>query len=114
VRAYWLLLATLAVWRVTHLATAEAGPWNVMGRFRTWAGRGMIGQLLDCFYCASLWVSAPAAWIVVSLVSGTPQRDLRELGLLWLALSAGAILLERVTSVRGGAAPAAYQEDPHG
>jgi len=112
VRLYWLLLATLSVWRVTHLVIAEAGPWNIMGRLRARAGTGVVGQLLDCFYCTSLWVSAPAAWVAASAGASAPRPDVRELGLLWLALSGGAILLERATSRRDQSSAAAYQEDP--
>ncbi len=39
-----------------------------------------------------LWVSLPLAWAIGQTVA--------ERGLLWPALSAGAILLERVSSVR--------------
>jgi hypothetical protein len=44
--------------------------------------------LLDCFYCLNLWVSAPFALLLTS--------SWREGLLFWLALSGGAILLERV------------------
>lgn len=95
---YPLVLAVLGVWRVTHLLHAEDGPWQLLLRFRRLAGAGVLGEMLDCFYCASIWVAAPFAWAV--------GGDLRERLLLWPALSAGAILLERLT-VRD-AAPAAY------
>ena len=58
---YELLLAVLAVWRVTHLLHAEDGPWDVVARLRGWAGDGLLGRMMDCFYCASLWVALPAA-----------------------------------------------------
>jgi hypothetical protein len=67
------------------------------------AGRGFAGSLLDCFYCLSLWVAAPLAFFV-------PETRLERL-LWWPALSAGAILLERVTSLGSGDAPALYFED---
>ena len=55
--------------------------------------------MLDCFYCLSLWIALPLAiWIGVSW---------RERALLWPALSAGAILLERVISTERAAVPAA-------
>jgi hypothetical protein len=59
--------------------------------------------LLDCFYCLSLWVSAPIAYFV-------PDSRLERL-LWWPALSAGAILLERLTSPRRDDMPALYFED---
>jgi hypothetical protein len=90
VRFYWFVLGVLAVWRVTHLLSAEDGPWDVVIRLRRRAGTGFWGTLLDCFYCLSLWIAAPFA---VLLGGGWTERLL-----LWPALSAGAILLERVTS----------------
>jgi hypothetical protein len=100
---YGLLLGVLGVWRVAHLLYAEDGPWNIFVRFRKLAGSGFWGELLDCFYCLSLSVSAPFAWLV--------GGNWRERLLLWPALSAGAILLERVTRDRNDNAPL-YWEDP--
>jgi hypothetical protein len=103
VRVYWFTLSVLCVWRVTHLLQAEDGPIDLLVRLRRMAGSGFAGKLLDCFYCLSLWVAAPLAYWV-------PETRLERL-LWWPALSAGAILLERVTSLRNGDAPALYFED---
>lgn len=99
-----LVLSGLAVWRVTHLLHAEAGPGQALERLRQAAGIGLVGQALACFYCLSLWVAAPLAlW----LAEPWPER-----ALLWLGLSAVAILLERVTTAReASVAVASYQED---
>lgn len=102
-RVYWFTLSVLCVWRVTHLLQAEDGPADLLVRLRRMAGSGFAGKLLDCFYCLSLWVAAPLAYWV-------PETRLERL-LWWPALSAGAILLERVTSLRNGDAPALYFED---
>ena len=101
---YWFPLGVLAVWRVTHLLNAEDGPWGLVVRMRRWAGTGIFGNLMDCFQCLSLWMAIPFTF----LFSGGWKERL----LLWLALSAGAILAERLTS-RGAAAvpPAHYEED---
>lgn len=88
-RFYWLLLSVLCVWRISHLIQAEDGPWNIIIRIRRAVGNGFWGELLDCFYCLSLWISAPFAY----LLGESPTEQL----LLWPALSAGAILAERVT-----------------
>jgi len=85
-----VLVAVLATWRVSHLVVAEDGPWDVVVRARRWAGSGMLGRLMDCFYCASLWVAAPCALIVA--------REFWTWLVAWLALSGGACLLERVTN----------------
>jgi hypothetical protein len=87
---YGLVVGVLGVWRVTHLLNAEDGPWDVCVRIRKLAGDGFAGQALDCFYCLSLWVSAPLA----AVIGGSSAERL----LLWPALSAGAILLQRLTS----------------
>jgi len=84
------IVGVLAVWRVTHLLSAEDGPWDVSVRLRRWAGDGFLGRALDCFLCLSLWIAAPVAAI---LAHGVADGIL-----LWLALSGGAILLERVTA----------------
>jgi hypothetical protein len=86
---YWLILATLSVWRVTHLLQAEDGPWDVVVKLRRAVGEGFFGKLMDCFYCLSLWISIPFSWLLAESWS--------EGAMLWLSLSAGAIFLERVT-----------------
>src|SRR5574341_523721 len=102
-RFYWLVLGILCVWRVTHLLNAEEGPWDVVVRLRRRVGVGFWGRLLDCFYCMSLWVAVPFAL----LLGGAWREKL----LLWLALSAGAILLERITDRGRGAPSVQYFED---
>lgn len=89
-RFYWLLLGVLGVWRITHLLSAEDGLMNSIVWIRRKAGSGFWGELLDCFYCLSLWVAAPFAILI--------GEDAKERSFLWLAFSAGAILLERGTS----------------
>jgi len=92
-RFYWLTLEVLAVWRLTHLLQAEDGPWNLIVRLRKFAGNGFWGQLLDCFYCLSIWTAAPVAAAV--------SRRPRERVLTWLALSGAACLLEQATAEKG-------------
>lgn len=101
---YWLVLGTLCVWRVTHLLSAEDGPWDLVVRLRSSAGAGFWGKLLDCFYCLSLWIALPLAFGL--------GRDWKEKLLLWPALSGGAALVQRWSSGNIGATlPAHYQED---
>lgn len=97
---YLLVLASLGVWRLTHLLNAEDGPWAILARLRAVAGDGAWGELLDCFHCLSLCISVPFA---LALGVGWGQTLL-----LWPALSAAAILLERMT---GGVGPQSYTED---
>jgi len=104
---YLLMIGILVTWRITHLLSTESGPWDVLGRSRRLAGAGQFGELMSCFYCLSLWIAAPLAWL---LAHGWRHRLL-----LWPALSAGAILLERATTRGEGAAPIVLQEpeDPN-
>jgi hypothetical protein len=99
-----LTIAVLATWRFTHLLWGEDGPWNACVRLRRVAGNGFWGKLLDCFYCLSLWIAAPIAWWMGG-------RWL-ERGLLWLALSGGAILLERLTTDTRPVSPARWRVEP--
>jgi hypothetical protein len=94
-------LAALATWRVTHLLAEEDGPWDAVVRLRVRLGPRQLGELMDCFYCLSVLVAAPATVVVT--------RRPREAPLVWLALSGAACLLERAT---GG--PAAGELDPKG
>jgi hypothetical protein len=103
---YWLVLGVLCVWRLTHLLVAEDGPWRSVARLRAAAGAGFLRDLLDCFYCLSLWVALPLAWYIGA---SWPER-----AALWLALSAGAILLERATMPPQDAPPAVSVEDEEG
>jgi hypothetical protein len=103
---YRLLLGVLCTWRLTHLLQAEDGPWDVSVRLRRAAGGGFFGRLLDCFYCLSLWIAFPVAWMI--------RQNVFDLALLWPALSGGAILLERCAvrpAQRVEAPQAGFEED---
>jgi hypothetical protein len=103
-KTYELALATLCVWRITHLLQAEDGPWGVVVRLRRAAADGFAGKLLDCFNCLSLWISAPFAY---GLGASWQERLL-----LWPSFSALAIFLERLTARRPAPPPPAlYVED---
>ena len=103
-RFYWLLLGILGVWRTTHLLHAEDGPWKLLAKLRALPGRTLLGQLFDCFYCLSLWIAAPFAWLI--------GEGWKERLLLWPAFSGAAILLERVSARDHSSPPAIYFEDP--
>lgn len=105
-RFYWFVVSTLAVWRVVHLLNAEDGPFDLLLKLRKLAGAGFWGELLDCFYCLSVWIAVPFAWFLA-------QRWSERL-LLWPALSGAAILVERLTSREEQPPPAIYTEDKGG
>ena len=85
-------LASLATWRVTHLLAEEDGPANLVVRLRERAGGGGLGELMDCFYCLSIWVAAPLGLALT--------RRPRDAPLYALALSGAACLLEQATRER--------------
>ena len=88
-----LLVAVLATWRIARLIAKEDGPFDLVLRARTRAGGGMVGKLMDCPYCLSLWIAAPAALGIAR----TPVAWIYA----WLAISGGACFLERITEMRG-------------
>jgi hypothetical protein len=86
-RWFRIALAVLATWRVTHLLALEDGPGDIIASLRQALGDNFFGKLMDCFYCLSLWVAAPAACLTM--------KNWSEWPLHWLALSGAACLLER-------------------
>ena len=97
------MIGAFAVWRLTHLAHAEDGPWGMMTKLRGGLRRFLPEGALDCFYCLSLWIAAPAALILGS--------SWFERLWLWPALSGSAILLHRATETHTNIPAANYQED---
>jgi len=82
-----VLLASLAVYRLSRMLTDEEGPFMVFTALRgiaktdTWIGRG-----LECIMCMSVWVALPIAlWIDWSW----------DWWLTWLALSGVTVLLRK-------------------
>ena len=86
---FYFILSLLAAWRVTHLLQAEDGPFDLIYRFRKALGHNVFGKMMDCFNCLSIWIAMPFAYFLGS--------SWTEKIILWLALSGGAILLERIT-----------------
>ena len=82
------VVAVLATWRVTHLLASEDGPADLIVRLRVRLGHGLVGKLMDCFNCLSLWIATPAALFV--------SRKPLDWLFTWLALSGAVCLLERL------------------
>lgn len=82
-----LTLCVLATWRVSHLIAQEDGPFDVIVHLRQRAGNGVLGRLMDCPYCLSLWIAAPLALPLA--------EDFGTWCVAWLAVSGGSSLLER-------------------
>lgn len=101
-RVFDFLLAIMSVWRLTYMVMEEHGPWDIFGRFKDahtgWqvigasrhlVSKDMIGDILICVYCCSVWISAP-----VAVYLAWRWADWQILPLLWLSQSALAILIE--------------------
>ena len=86
---FYFILSLLAAWRMTHLLQAEDGPFDLIYRLRKAMGNSVLGKMMDCFNCLSIWMAIPFAWFL--------GKTWPEKVLFWLALSGGAILLERIT-----------------
>ncbi|MEZ2335835.1 DUF1360 domain-containing protein [Mucilaginibacter sp. RCC_168] len=83
------IICTLAIWRISHLFSQEDGPFDIVIKFRKLFGQGFFGDLLDCFYCLSMWVAIPfAALLCNQWLQGI---------IIWLALSGAACLLFKLT-----------------
>lgn len=98
-----LIVCAVAVWRLTHLLSKEDGPFDLIFLLRRQLGQGFFGNLLDCFYCLSLWISFPAGWWL--------GNDWITKMVCWLALSGIACLLEKLSSKNDPTPPAFYEED---
>lgn len=83
------ILISLASWRIAHFIAAEDGPFNIVVKIRAKAGDNVLGHLMDCFYCLSLW---PSALFAPLLSDGW-----MEFVLAWLAASGAACILEQAT-----------------
>lgn len=84
---FQLTVSVLAVWRISHLFSCEDGPWDLVFHLRKQLGQGFFGNLLDCFYCLSVWMAVPfAVWMSSDWRSGFVQ---------WLAISGGACIVQK-------------------
>lgn len=86
------LIGALATWRVSALLVREDGPYDLIARLRKTTANTMAGRALECFYCTSLWIAAPAAY----WLAGATWRWV----VVWLAISGAASLLERFSAAR--------------
>ncbi len=87
-----LLVASLAVYRLSRMLSDEEGPFMVFTWLRglapttTWLGRG-----LECILCWSVWVSLP----VTVLITVLGYADIWIWPLTWLALSGVTVILRK-------------------
>jgi hypothetical protein len=83
-------IIVVVVWRITHLISAEDGPFEVIIKFRKLLGNSIFGKLMDCFYCLSVWIGLLCSFVA----AGNPK----EIIILTLYYSGGAILIEKFSN----------------
>lgn len=84
------LVMPVVVWRITHLISAEDGPFDVIFRVRKWLGSSFGGKLMDCFYCLSIWIG-----LLCAVMTGNHILMIILLGLFYSGI---AILLEKLSN----------------
>ncbi|HEY6976426.1 MAG TPA: DUF1360 domain-containing protein [Chitinophagaceae bacterium] len=100
---FYFIISVLAIWRLTHLLAKEDGPFDIIFLIRRKLSVGFFTNLLDCFYCLSIWISLPfGIWLGPNWL---------EKILMWLALSGAACLLEQATSKNDFPNRTEYKED---
>lgn len=103
--AEFLLIALLAVYRLTQMLNAEAGPADIFGRFRTrigvtydqysnpvasnWFAEGVL-----CFYCLSVWVGFGVTLLIVAAAL-LNHIDVAQWLLFPFAISGGAVFMKK-------------------
>lgn len=91
------IAAALATWRLTRMIVSERGPYDLLGRFRFWAGvrydmysqpKGTteLSKMIVCPYCLSIWIGA-----LIAIVTGS--RKVWAVLTNGLAYSAVAVLI---------------------
>ncbi len=99
-----IVILMFATWRLSSLLVdpEDDGPWEMFGKFRhllgvrhddetgLFYGTNVVAQALMCVYCTSIWVGIA---IVASYIF---FPSIVTMASLPLALSAGAIVLERI------------------
>lgn len=79
---FTFFLLTFAVYRVTRIIADEDGPFDFAVNFRHFLKSNkyiFFYKLTDCFYCLSMWISVPAAFLMTT--------DVKMWFIYWLALS---------------------------
>lgn len=100
-----LLIAALAVYRLTYMLNAEAGPGDIFGRLRARVGvkydqysnpqgTNWISEGILCFYCLSVWI-AFAVTVLVAIGIILNRLDLALWVLFPFAISGGAVFLKK-------------------
>lgn len=91
-KLFYLLLASLATFRLALMISSEDGPMRIFSRFRKVPPpRSNAREGISCPWCVSVWISAVFTtylwWLGIFLGP--------EWILWWMAISAGAITLNQ-------------------
>lgn len=93
-----LLIGAAATFRLTFLLLYEDGPFNSLKKFQEWGATvPLLADILDCFYCSSIWVGMAIA-IAIGASPG-------ELALDVLAFSGLSILVYELLYFLKGEVP---------
>lgn len=105
----WLTFTidALAVYRLALLLSDDSGPWKLFSRFRSLLRReekhnkalrnSDAASGVECVRCNSVWLAAPVAVFAIYRDECPPWlMTAGDLFLLWMALSALVILLNRI------------------
>lgn len=85
-------ILVVVVWRLTHLISQEDGPFDIIIRVRKLFGNSVIGKLMDCFYCLSVWIGCGVAFY-----AGW-EGGAEEIIILTFYYSGASLLLEKLTN----------------
>lgn len=104
-----MLIMALSVYRITLIVHKEAGPFDMFGRFRTWAGvtydahsnpvsNGEMSAAILCPLCLSVWIGigVTIAWLVATYFNG---QDILMVILLPFALSGLSVFAFKWTGI---------------
>lgn len=94
----WLIICTLAVWRLTVSLCYEGGPFNCITHLRILLYRVRLGSLIDCFHCTSFWMAVIITWLVFSFHLSSV--------FLAIAIAGGASIIQKLIDY------GIQQEDP--
>lgn len=100
-----LIVAFLAIYRLTLMLNSEPGPGDIFGRFRTFIGvrfdqysnpiaTNWVAEGVLCFYCLSVWIAfGVTALVIVAVV--VDRLDVAQWILFPFAASGGAVFMKK-------------------
>jgi hypothetical protein len=89
-QALLFIASVFAVWRLSYLISEEDGPFDIVFVIRKQLGNSVLGDLMDCFYCVSVWFAFPFAILFATSLS--------TYVVFWLGISGGACIINKVLS----------------